>query len=229
MPDLTGAVLHRAEEQVRSLVGRLAEHHSLPADPAKGTLWLRLGQAVIQAYSTRAEREGVRGGRAIIMAGPPGAGKSKGVAAVRNALGPEESTRLGVVEDGFITVDADDVKQVLLGNPVEGLEIAPELLEQARAHWDTLTAEHAPGVLADGRPVLRGEFAALVHSLSTATAGKARENLVAGRFNVRIEGTLQGEGKGFVLVKELRRRQYEQVSIVAVDAPRKMGRVRWFV
>ncbi|MDO5083358.1 MAG: zeta toxin family protein [Arachnia propionica] len=171
---------------------------------------------------SHARREGVRGGRAIIMAGPPGAGKSHGVEAVRNALGPEESKRLGVVEDGVITVDADDVKQILLGNPVAGLEIDPELLVQARDHWDGLIAEHAPGVLGDGKPLLRGELATLVHSLSTATADEVRRRLTARRFDIKIEGTLKGKEKGALLVQQLRKQQYEQVTVVAVDTPRQI-------
>ncbi|WP_185711316.1 zeta toxin family protein [Arachnia propionica] len=185
-------------------------------------MWLRLGEAVTQAYRVRAEREGVRGGRAIIMAGPPGAGKSHGVDAVRNALGPEESKRLGVMEDGFITVDADDVKQILLGNPVPGLEIDPDLLAQARDHWDGLIDEHAPEALADGKPLLRGELATLVHPLSTATAGKVREDLLEDQFDVKIEGTLKGKEKGASLVQQLRKQQYEQVTVVAVDTPRQI-------
>lgn len=217
----------RTEEQVRSLVGQLAAEHSLPADPPKGSLWFRLGQAIAQAYVDRADREGVRGGRAIIMAGPPGAGKSKGVAAVRTALGPKEAERLGVVDDGFITVDADDVKQVLLGNPVAGLDVDPELVGQAREHWDRLIADHAPRPLADGRPLLRGELSTLVHQLSTDTANDAREQLMAEHVNITIEGTLQwmepsGKGQGPRLINALRTEQYTQVTIVAVDTPQQM-------
>lgn len=222
MSNTTAEVLRRTETQVRDLVREFAAEHTLSAAPAMGTLWRQLVGATVQAYMSRAEREGVRGGRAIIMAGPPGAGKSHGVDAVRNALGPEESKRLGVVEDGVITVDADDVKQVLLGNPVAGLEIDPDLLAQARDHWDHLITEHAPEILADGKPLLRGELATLVHSLSTATAGKVRENLVAARFDVKIEGTLKGKEKGALLVQQLRKRQYTQVCIVAVDTPQQI-------
>lgn len=217
----------RTEEQVRSLVGQLAAEHSLSPRPEKLSLWDRLAEEIKQAYVDRAEREGVRGGRAVIMAGPPGAGKSRGVAAVRSALGPAEAERLGVVEDGFITVDADDVKQVLLGNPVAGLDVDPELVGQAREHWDRLIADHAPRPLADGRPLLRGELSTLVHQLSTDTADKARRRLMAEHVNITIEGTLQwmepsGVGQGPRLVTALRKEQYTQVTIVAVDAPQQM-------
>ncbi|MDO5067128.1 MAG: hypothetical protein Q4D96_07610 [Propionibacteriaceae bacterium] len=217
--------LRHAKEQVGAAVRRLAGQESLPREPAVGSLWWRLDKAIVQAYLDRAKREAVCEGRAIIMAGAPGAGKSQGVAMVRQVLGPQESQRLGVVEDGFVTVDADDVKQVLLGNPVAGLEVDPGLLDQARRHWDGVIAEHAPERLADGRPLLRGELATLVHPLSTATADKARKRLVAKGTNIKIEGTLQwmepsGVGQGPRLIGELRARKYVQVSIVAVDAPR---------
>ncbi|RRD03497.1 hypothetical protein EII34_13920 [Arachnia propionica] len=191
------------------------------------SLWGRLHDEIVQAYQARAKREAVREGRAIIMAGAPGAGKSQGVAMVRQVLGPQESQRLGVVEDGFVTVDADDVKQLLLGTPVAGLEVAPELLAQACSHWDGVIAEHAPERLADGRPLLRGELATLVHPLSAATADKIRKELVADCFNIKIEGTLQwmepsGMGQGPRLIDQLRAEEYVQVSIVAVDAPKEL-------
>ena len=222
MSNTTTEVLRRTEAQVLGLVQQLAGEHSLPPAPAVGTLWRQLAEATVQAYRVLAERVGVCGGRAVIMAGSPGSGKGRGVVAVREVLGQEEAERLGVVEDGFVTVDADDVKQVLLGNPVEGLEIDAGLLGRAREYWDGLIAEHAPGVLADGWPLLRGEVATLVHGLSTATAGKARESLVRERFNVKIEGTLKSERKGSILLKELEDAQYEQVAIVAVDASERM-------
>ena len=217
----------RTEAQVKALVRQLTQTHSVPSEPDEVSLWGRLHDATVQAYVVRAEREAVREGRAIIMAGPPGAGKSHGVTAVQQTLGPEESRRLGVTEDGYITVDADDVKQLLLGNPIPGLEIDPDLLTQARQHWDTLITEYAPEPLADGKPLLRGELATLVHPLSTATADNVRIRLVAMRTNIKIEGTLQwmepsGEGQGPRLLKELAARRYTQLSIVAVDAPREL-------
>ncbi|RRD06565.1 hypothetical protein EII34_02765 [Arachnia propionica] len=227
MTELPEQRLQRTKEQVGAAVKRLAVRDSLPSKPPEGSLWGSLDKAIIQAYVARAGREAAREGRAIIMAGPPGAGKSHGVAAVRQVLGPEESRRFGVVEDGYVTVDADDVKQLLLGNPVPGLEIDPDLLARARQHWDAVIAECAPEPLADGRPLLRGELATLVHPLSTATADSARKRLVAMRTNIKIEGTLQwmepsGEGQGPRLLKELAVRRYTQVSIVAVDASKEL-------
>ena len=220
-------VLHHTKEQVGNLIQHLTTDHCLPRTPTKDSFWYRLGEAVTQSYLACAERVAAREGKAIIMAGPPGAGKSQGVTAVQGALGPERSQQLGVMENGFITIDADDVKQLLLGNPVPGLEVDPDLLAQARHHWDTMITEHSPAPLADGKPLLRGELSTLVHPLSTATADNVRKRLVATKTNIKIEGTLQwmdpsGAGQGPRLIAELEAKKYKQVTIVAVDAPQEI-------
>lgn len=160
------------------------------------------------------------------MAGAPGAGKSRAVAVAGQALG-REAAGLGLDEAGFTTVDADDVKQLLLGSAVEGLEVDPGLLERARAHWQALLAAQAPEALADGRPLARGELATLVHQMSTSTADLVRQDLLVERFDVKIEGTLQWlesptRGQGPRLVAELEAAEYQQVVVVAADTPRQV-------
>lgn len=170
------------------------------------------------------------------MAGAPGAGKSQGVSAVQQALGPQESHLRGVSETGYTTVDADDIKQILLGNPVQALELDPDLLSQARTHWEGVLSDNASAPLADGRPLARGELATLVHEMSTSTADQVRADLVADRFGIKIEGTLQWMdsptvGQGPTLIRELERADYSQVTIVAIDTPEHMclegARTRW--
>ncbi|QQM67193.1 hypothetical protein [Actinomyces weissii] len=220
-------VLGRTGAQVAEVVRRLSQEHCLPAKPAKGSAWYELREAVVAAYVARAGACGSRRGRAIIMAGAPGAGKSRAVGVAGGVLGAGESGRMGLDEAGFTTVDADDVKQLLLGNRVEGLEVDQGLLERARAHWDALLARHAPQVLVDGRPVVRGELATLVHQMSTDTADLVRFELLKKRFDVKIEGTLQwmespARGQGPRLLEELKAAKYGQVVVVVADTPRQV-------
>ena len=219
-------VLARTGAQVAEAVQRLSQEHCLPRKPEKGSFWLELQEAVRAAYEARARGSGSRRGRAIIMAGAPGAGKSRAVAVAGQALG-REAAGLGLDEAGFTTVDADDVKQLLLGSAVEGLEVDPGLLERARAHWQDLLEEQAPGVLADGRPLARGELATLVHQMSTSTADLVRLDLLKERFDVKIEGTLQWlesptRGRGPLLLGELEAAEYQQVVVVVADTPRQV-------
>ena len=220
-------VLARTGAQVAEAVQRLSQEHCLPAEPEEGSFWLELQEAVRAAYEARARGSGSRRGRAIIMAGAPGAGKSRAVAVAGQALGGREAAGLGLDEAGFTTVDADDVKQLLLGSAVEGLEVDPGLLERARAHWQDLLEEQAPEVLADGRPLARGELATLVHQMSTSTADLVRQDLLAKRFDVKIEGTLQWmesptRGQGPRLLGELKAAEYQQVVVVVADTPRQV-------
>lgn len=230
------ALMTRVGESVESLVQQLARDHTLARVQEEGSLWNYLGKSISDAYMQRAQAEGVRGGRAIVMAGPPGAGKSRGVESVHEALGSERSAELGVDESNFITVDADDIKQLLLGFPVEGIDVDPALLAGAKEHWDHLIAVAAPDVLEDGRQLQRGELSTLVHPLSTALADGVRRDLIETQVDIKVEGTLRWMesptvGQGPTLVRELEGAGYRQVSIVAVDTPSELclegARMRW--
>ena len=232
------ALMTRVGESVESLVQQLARDHTLARVQEEGSLWSYLGKSISDAYMRRAHAEGVRGGRAIVMAGPPGAGKSRGVESVCEVLGSERSVELGVDESNFITVDADDIKQLLLGFPVEGIDVDPALLAGAKEHWDHLIAIATPEVLEDGRRLQRGELSTLVHPLSTALADGVRRDLIETQVDIKVEGTLRWMesptvGQGPTLVRELEGAGYQQVSIVAVDTPSKLclegARMRWEV
>lgn len=80
-------VLARTGAQVAEAVQRLSQEHSLPRKPEKGSFWLEMQEAVRAAYEARARGSGSRRGRAIIMAGAPGAGKSRAVGVAGQALG----------------------------------------------------------------------------------------------------------------------------------------------
>ncbi len=166
MTQPTRALLEETAIQVNAHVKHLAQEHSLPENPTEGTFWKKMQDAIGPAYLAQAEAHGAQEGKAIIMAGAPGAGKSRAITTAHQALGTDQAHQLGLDEAGFITIDADDVKQLLLGNPIPHLPIDSDLLDQTRHHWDNLIQNEAPKPLADGIPLLRGELALLVHHLS---------------------------------------------------------------
>ncbi len=215
--------MHRVAQQLQTIIDNAKPTHSLPPDPTSGT-WHDLRKAIVQAYQDKAAATAAKGGRAVIMAGPPGAGKSRAVATAREALGHSRADTLGVEGDGFITIDADDIKPILLGIPNPDLDIDPDLLAQARDHWQQVTNTIAPHPLEDGKPVMPGELSTLVHQLSTETAEETRQALLAEHYDVKIEGTLQWldsrtQGQGPKLVAELQAAKYNSIAIVAVDTP----------
>lgn len=132
-----------------------------------------------------------RDGRAaVVMAGPPGAGKG-------HAVRGRPDLR------GYLTINADDVKTLLLEHDVQVGRLDPLLAEQ----------------LPDGGHVLPEELASLVHPESTMLADQMRQLALADGFNVIIEGTLQWVGQGPVLARELRVAGYEELELIAVEVP----------
>ena len=122
----------REKEQLQELIDSLQPTCTLSRDPKDG-FWLSMRNAILEAYLDHAAVHGTRGGQAIIMAGPPGAGKSQAVAIARDAAGAQAAS-LGLTEDGYITIDADDIKQILLGNPVPDLDVRPQGALPAHRH-----------------------------------------------------------------------------------------------
>ncbi len=219
MPRPHRALLVETAAQVNEHVNRLATHHSLPRESPENDFWWRAQDAIVATYLAQAETHGAQNGKAIIMAGAPGAGKSRAITTAQQALGPDQANQLGLDEAGFITIDADDVKQLLLGNPIPHLPIDATLLSQARHEWDNLIQRESPNPLPDGNPLLRGELALLVHGFSNTIAEKARQRLLDKKYNVKIEGTLQWDGQGPKLAAELDKAEYSQVTICMVDTP----------
>ncbi|GEM_PF-4633490 len=205
-------------------IEHLGEEHSLSAPPEEASVWFQYGLEIRQAYRAYAAEKGAREGCAVLMAGPPGAGKSRGIAMA------QEVGALQIDRSRYVTIDADDVKQLLLGmNPPRGPRLPEDRLAPVRAHWECLAA--SCGLLPDGKGVLIGEFATLVHRYSTQLADDIRADLLKDRTNVVIEGTLQWsadpalghEGQGPRLVRELRRAQYSRIDVVAVDASEQLA------
>ena len=192
----------------------------------------KLRHAVLTGYAELARAEGRQAGQAVLaMAGVPGAGKTTALssAATKHVL-PIDYTH-------YITIDADDIKNILLGIGDHRVQIAPRLLTQARNHWTTILNSGPPSrALPDGRPVLLAELATLVHDLSTQLAAQARADLMRSGYNLIIEGTLQWGhknatpsqpeelGQGLTILKEMARNGYERLDLFAVDVPEQLAR-----
>lgn len=153
---------------------------------------------VIERYREIQQDVAADGLAAIMMAGPPGAGKST-ARAHRNVA-------------GWRVLDADIIKTFLIERAVQD-GIYTELL-------------HLP--LPDGRTVMPGELAPLVHQESTELLDALRADCMRDGENIMIDGTLtwrpeRGPGYGAILMDELARAGYGDVEIIDVEVPKHVA------
>jgi len=146
--------------------------------------------------------------RAIVLAGPPGAGKSS----IRERV-------LGPRSDHFLVVDADDFKERLLREAV------------ADGSYESWIKPAAVRELeADGERFHPMELSSLVHAESAAMADSLRQNAIAERKNVIIDTVLSSDTKARQIMGELERAGYD-VQVVDVEVPREVSeeriRTRW--
>src|SRR5699024_8010670 len=120
----------------------------------RAQLHARLKQAVMERYP-----EAKDGRRALVLAGPPGAGKGSGAQAV-----------LGDDHDSFVTVDADEFKNLLLREALADgsyeVGIKPDAVRDLEAQGERFS------------PL---ELAAVLHEESSMLAAALREDLIANR------------------------------------------------
>lgn len=148
----------------------------------------------------RAQRPNVkRDRRAIVLAGPPGAGKSSARAKLIADLGSSEQD--------WRDLNADDFKDHLL----------------LRAQRDgTLGNELAP----PGTEILSPrERASLVHEESSLLMKQERDRAVLRGENVILDGTLANERKAFETLRMLEENGYA-VDVIAVDGPKAVTQAR---
>lgn len=152
------------------------------------------------ATAFRAQRPNVkRDRRAIVLAGPPGAGKSS----ARKKLIAD----MGSSDEDWRDLNADDFKDQLLLRAAQDGSIDREL---APAGTEALTPR---------------ERASLVHEESSLLMKQERGRAISRGENVIIDGTLANEPKAFDTLDMLQRSGYT-VDIIVVDGPKPVTKAR---
>ena len=167
----------------------------------------RFQDQAVMIRAFRAESPNVRRDRqAILLAGPPGAGKTT----AQDEL--FEST--GTTAADWRILNADDFKDRVFKQSL------------ADGSYDSrLTPPEVSAAEADGEKVWPRERAALVHEESSILMKRARDQSMRLGENVIIDGTLSNADAGTKLVKRLEERGYS-VRIALVDGPRAVTEAR---
>lgn len=148
----------------------------------------------------RAQRPNVkRERRAIVLAGPPGAGKSS----ARKKLIAD----MGSSDDDWRDLNADDFKDQLLLRAAKDGSIDREL--------------SPPGTEA----LTPRERASLVHEESSLLMKQERDRAILRGENIVLDGTLANEPKAFAMLEVLHKRGYA-VDIIVVDGPKPVTKAR---
>ncbi|MET4224583.1 zeta toxin family protein [Oerskovia enterophila] len=161
-------------------------------------LWRRLREEV------RAETPGARQeGKAIVLAGPPGAGK-----------GFVQGNVLGLDKDAWLVVDADRFKEKLLREALADGSYENFLKPDA-----VREREEA------GEPFFPLELAALVHEESSHLARVLRDEALREGTNLVIDSVLSKPAAAVELGEKLAAAGYE-VEVVDVEVPYELSQAR---
>lgn len=148
--------------------------------------------------------------QAIVLAGPPGAGKTRVLEEVLSR------SRDGAQADpaNWRTLNSDDFKDDLLDHAI------------ADGSYETfLKAPVIRDLEAAGEKFYPRELAALVHGESSFLMRQATAQALALGQNIVIDGTLSRSTRAHQMLEELARAGYE-VSVVDVEAPREVTQER---
>lgn len=173
-----------------------------------GRAILRSGRAELHDRLIRKvveSRPGVRSeNRAIVLAGPPGAGKSTVL----------QDEILGGTANEWLTIDADDFKRALL---------------QAAIDDGSYDAFLTPAVVKDheaaGERFFPLELASLVHEESSELAKRLRAESIRAGANIVIDTVLSSEVSALGLGKQLEEAGYG-VEVVDVEVPYELSESR---
>lgn len=142
---------------------------------------------------------GDQGHQAVMLAGPPGAGKGS----IRAQVLAEAGER-------FTVVDPDEFKVLLIRAAVEDGSIQRMMPPEATERG----VELAPM-----------ELAALVHEESSMLAGRVRQQAIRHGENIVVDGVLANEAKALRLAGQLACAGYD-VQVVDVEVPAEVSRQR---
>jgi len=142
-------------------------------------------------------------GRALVLAGPPGAGKGRVADAV-----------LGSSRAHYVNIDADEVKQLLLREAIA---------DGSYEVW--IKPEAVRDLEAQGERFYPLELASLVHEESSRLAVALREDLIDTRTNIIVDTVLGDEASAQKLGEQLAAAGYT-VTVVDVEVPFEVSEAR---
>jgi hypothetical protein len=140
---------------------------------------------------------------AIVLAGPPGAGKSTSQEALIRSSGLDR--------DQWRVVNNDDFKDQLLRAAIDDGSYESDVLP--------------PEIAASGEKVYPRELATLVHDEAGILADEALDRSIRDRANLIYDGTLSNEADAHDLAGRLGKAGYD-VRVAVVDAPREVVEAR---
>ncbi|CAM5531501.1 zeta toxin family protein [Leifsonia shinshuensis] len=182
-----------------------------PAASVKNPAWYRQATGLARASREnalarileryRASTPNVKRGKAaILLAGPPGSGKSS---VLRTLL-----EREGTAQSEWRVLDADGFKDHLLLEAINDGSLS-----------NHLTPDAVRDVEGRGERIWPRERAALVHEESSELMKRARATAIADGENIIVDGTMSNADSAKVLAAQLQQSGYS-IKIAVVDAPR---------
>ncbi|WP_427136760.1 zeta toxin family protein [Pseudarthrobacter sp. S9] len=160
----------------------------------------------ILARFTESHPEVRKDKKAIVLAGPPGVGKST----AQNALIKEKRTQ----PEHWLVINADDFKDLLL-----------EQARQDGSYDSYLVPDEVHKLETAGEKFYPRELAALVHNESSILSKKATNEAVKRGDNVIIDGTLGNEKQARMLLDKLAAAGYD-VMVADVETTQEFSEAR---
>lgn len=135
--------------------------------------------------------------KAVVLAGPPGAGKGSILKSV-----------LGDAERNYLRLDADQIKEALLERRIQGNE----------TYGDVIKPPEIRELERSGETIFPLEMASLVHEESSMIVRQLRDAAMSDGTNLIIDGVLSNPGGARSLGEDLANAGYD-ITIVDVEVP----------